>query len=85
MMLELSDWDSQTGHGACKRAGGGGVGADVRVARFEFTLMERPTKRNDKDQQTLKHGTHIAASTSNANNTACDLLQVLAEPMLTYQ
>ena len=70
-MLELSDWNSQTGHGARKRAGG--FEADVRVARFEFTLMERATKRNDKDQQTLKHGTHIAASTSNANNTACDL------------
>ena len=22
LMLELSDWNSQTGHGACKRAGG---------------------------------------------------------------
>ena len=49
--------------------------------------MQRPSQRNDKDQQTLKHGTHIdiAASTSNASNTACDLLQVLAQPMLTYQ
>ena len=42
---------------------------------------QRPTHRNDKDQ----HGTHIAASTSTANSTDCDVLQVLVKPMLTYQ
>ena len=73
-MLELSDWTHKL---VTVLVNGLGFGADVKVARFEFTLMQRPTQRNDKDQQTLKHGTHIAASTGNASNTACDLLQVL--------
>ena len=47
-----------------------GFEGDVKVVpRFECTLMPRSTQRNDKDQQTLKLGTHIAASTKQMQAT----------------